>query len=170
MSANPMAAGARGSLHQSAGIANVVLTAKLRPTSVPIGSSSWCHGIAHVDLERDALPEVHVVAERVAQVRGEGDPAPDPVVSGSGARRRPARCFRAARTRRNGRPTLSCSFANTPELAERGVRPQAVLPRIERAHRAVDQVVDADEIGHEAVGRPLVQLLRRPDLEASALG
>ena len=49
-------------------------------------------------------------------------------------------------------------------LAERRVRSQAPLRPLDRPHRALDEIVDADEISHETGGGPLVERLGRPHL------
>jgi hypothetical protein len=121
--------------------------------------------VADVRLEHRPLRGLHVVAERVAEVGDQGDPARHRVGAGRGRSRGSgggdADVLRADREHAavgRGRPG-----ADGLERAERGVDHEAVAPP--RHHPARQQVVGPHEVRDEAGARPLVQLLRHADLE-----
>ena len=156
-----------GQRHRSSRIAMVLLAAKVTATALPICSTSWCQRIAYVGLEDDAGTQLDIVAQRISEVGRKGDAALDEVAPPS----------RLAANRRVLRPDAQdAAVARLQPLVKQGgqlsqgrVDPQAALAAVRGHDRAVDQVVDADEIGNEAVGGPLVKLLRWPHLEHPAL-
>ena len=121
--------------------------------------------IADIDLERPRRGPRPRRSAGIAEISGERDRAPVPGCGPPPARRR-ARCSPDGSTARSGLPGGNRSSASAGDIAEaRCARCSRRLRAVDRGHRAVDQIVDADEVGDEAVRGPLVQRLGRPDLE-----
>ncbi len=102
------------------------------------------------------------------RVGGEGDPPFTTIALGAALAVRPSRSRGGCRGCSDPRPASAHRAAPITRRAA-VFDPQPPLFGRSSADGAVDQVVDADEVGDEAVGGPLVERLRRPDLEHPAL-